>query len=105
MSKVSAGKTRINLRLPKHLKKTIEKAASVLGQSITEFVVATTVREARHVLRDAQVTELSDCDQEAFFAALEVKDCEPNNSLKAAARLYLAKRVRSQKSWEEGQDV
>ena len=79
---------RLNVRLASDLKETIEEAASVQGQTLTEFTIATTVREARRVLRDAQVTNLSRKDRDSFFAALEAADAKPNDALKAAARRY-----------------
>ena len=79
---------RINVRLPEELKQSIEDAAAALGQTVSEFVVSTVVREARKTLADAQVTRLSNQDRAAFLAALEDADAEPAEALKAAARRY-----------------
>ena len=79
---------RINVRLPNELKQTIEEAAVVLGQTVSEFTVSIVVREARQVLQEAQVTRLSNRDRDAFLAALEATDAKPNDALKAAARRY-----------------
>jgi len=86
---------RLNVRLPSDLKQTIEQAAAVLGQSITDFTISTVVREARHVIQDAQVTRLSNRDRDAFLAALESTDPKPNNALKAAARRYKRRATRN----------
>jgi uncharacterized protein (DUF1778 family) len=83
---------RINVRLPSELKKTIEEAAAALGQSVSEFVIATVVREARHVLQEAQVTRLSNRDRDRFLKALNDADAKPNAALKAAARRYEKRR-------------
>ncbi len=88
MSTAAKNDARLNVRLPSDLKQTIEQAAAVLGQSITDFTVSTVVREARHVIQDAQVTRLSNRDRDAFLDALESADTKPNNALKAAARRY-----------------
>ena len=88
MSTTAKNDARLNVRLPSDLKQTIEEAAAVLGQSITDFTISTVVREARSVIQDAQVTRLSNRDRDAFLAELESADAKPNNALKAAARRY-----------------
>ena len=88
MATVSRNDARINVRLPSELKQTIEEAASALGQSVSEFAIATVVREARLVLQDAQVTRLSNRDRDRFLKALDALDAKPNAALKAAARRY-----------------
>jgi len=84
---------RINVRLSSDLKQTIEEAASVLGQSVSEFTISTVIREARRVIQDAEFTQLSNRDRDAFLAALADKDAAPDDALKQAARRY-KKRVR-----------
>ena len=79
---------RLNVRLPSELKQTIEEAAAVLGQSISDFTISAVVREARHVIQDAQMTRLSNRDRDAFLAALESADTKPCDALKKAARRY-----------------
>ena len=88
MATASRNDARINVRLPSELKQTIEDAASALGQSVSEFVIATVVREARCVLQDAEVTRLSNRDRDRFLKALDSLDAKPNAALKAAARRY-----------------
>lgn len=95
MSTTAKNDARLNVRLPSDLKRTIEQAAAVLGQSITDFTISTVVREARHVIQDAQVTRLSTRDRDAFLDALESADAKPNNALKAAARRYKKRAARS----------
>ncbi len=77
---------RINVRLSSELKRTIEEAATLLGQSVSEFMVSTMVRESRQVIEEANVTRLSDRDRDLFLEALE--NAEPNEKLKAAAQRY-----------------
>lgn len=84
---------RINVRLPSALKQTIAEAAAALGQSVSEFTVATVVQEARQVLQTAQVTMLSKRDRDRFLAALDDADASPNAALKAAARRYGMRRA------------
>ena len=84
---------RINVRLSRGLKQTIEEAAAALGQTISEFTVSTVIREARQVLEDAQVTHLTNRDRDAFLSALESIDAKPNKALKSAARRYKRRTV------------
>ena len=88
MATVSRNDARINVRLPSELKQTIEEAASALGQTVSEFAISTVVREARQVLKDAQITRLSNRDRDRFLKALDAADARPNATLKAAARRY-----------------
>lgn len=88
MATVSRNEARINVRLSKELKQTIEEAASALGQTVTEFAISTVVREARQVLQDVQTTRLSNRDRDNFLKALDSVDAKPNAALKAAARRY-----------------
>ena len=80
--------TRLNFRLPRELKATIEKAAARLGQSVSDFAVSTLVREAREVNREHDVTELSDRDRDVFVSILDDADARPNEALAAAAERY-----------------
>ncbi len=79
---------RINVRLPRELKQTVEQAAAALGQSVSEFTVSTVLREARQVLQDARITKLTNRDRDLFLAALDDTTAKPNEALKAAARRY-----------------
>ena len=82
---------RINIRVRSELKQTIEAAAGTLGQTMSEFVVSTVVREARQVLRQAEVTRLTNRDRDRFLEALDALDTKPNAALKAAARRYASR--------------
>ena len=88
MATVTRNDARINVRLSSELKRTIEEAASALGQTVSEFAISTVVREARQVLQDARITRLSNRDRDDFLKALNAIDAKPNAALKAAARRY-----------------
>lgn len=79
---------RLNFRLPVELKATIERAAAQLGQSVSDFAVSTLVRTAREVIREHDVTELSDRDRDLFISLLEDADASANETLRAAADRY-----------------
>lgn len=89
----SPSDARINIRIRSELKQIIEAAAGTLGLTVSEFVVSTVVREARQVLRQAQVTRLSNRDRDRFLEALDAIDTKPNAALKAAARRYEKRRA------------
>ena len=79
---------RINFRLRGDLKKTIEDAAAEMGQSISDFAVATLVQKARRILRDQQITRLSDRDRKRFVAMLDDSSSRPNEALVKAVKRY-----------------
>lgn len=79
---------RLNFRLPAELKATIEEAAAHLGQSVSDFAVSTLVQTARQVIREHNVTSLSQRDRDRFLALLDEADAQPNEALKAAAKRY-----------------
>lgn len=79
---------RLNFRLRTDLKQEIEAAAAQLGQSVSDFAVTTLVREARQVVHDQTITQLSNRDRDIFLAALDRTDLKPNKKLAAAAQQY-----------------
>jgi uncharacterized protein (DUF1778 family) len=79
---------RINFRLSSDLKKTIADAAAEMGQSIRDFAISTLVQAARKVLRDRQVTRLSERDRQLFAAMLDDESSKPNDALVKAAKRY-----------------
>ncbi len=78
----------LSFRLSQELKVTIERAAAQLGQSVSDFAVSTLVREARTVIREHDVTELSERDRDIFVAILDDADATPNEALRATAERY-----------------
>ena len=87
MTTVPTQDARLNFRLPKEMKDLIERAASELGQTVSDFAISTLVQSARDVIQQYQRTELSNRDRDIFLAALEGNG-EPNKHLQAAARRY-----------------
>ncbi len=83
-----AKNARLNFRLSPELKAVIEEAAATLGQSVSDFAVATLVQTARSVLHQRSVTELSNRDRDAFLALLADVEAKPNKALADAARRY-----------------
>jgi uncharacterized protein (DUF1778 family) len=79
---------RLNFRLAGELKKTIEEAAAQMGQTVSDFAVSTLVRTARGILRDQQVTRLSERDRQLFVEMLDDQSTKPNRALVKAANRY-----------------
>ena len=79
---------RFNLRLSSELKKTIEDAAAVMGQSVSEFAIYTLVQSARKTLQEQGVTRLSERDRRRFVALLDDESTRPNEALVKAAKRY-----------------
>lgn len=79
---------RLNFRLSSNLKEVIEEAASTLGQSVSDFAVATLVQRSQAVLQQNQATVLSSRDRKIFTALLDDSDARPNRALASAAKRY-----------------
>ena len=78
---------RINFRLNSQVKETIERAAAVQGQTLTQFATLTLKREADEILKSNHVLVLSDQDRDAFLSALD-NPPRPSASLIRAAKEY-----------------
>lgn len=88
---------RLNVRLPAGLKRTIEDAAALLGQTVNDFAVSTLVHTARQVVRDQRVTVLTQRDWELFTAIIDDTSAKPNKAMLAAAKRY-KRRVRKRQT-------
>lgn len=88
MSNKVKSDARLNFRLPAELKDVIEAAAAHLGQSVSDYAVATLVQNARGILRQHDITVLSDRDRDIFVALLDRADARPNKALADAAKRY-----------------
>jgi uncharacterized protein (DUF1778 family) len=76
---------RIDLRVPCDKKKMIEQAAALRGQSVSTFVLGTTVREAQEVIRAAEMIDLTSRERDILLAALDNPNAKPNAALLRAA--------------------
>ncbi len=78
---------RLDFRVKPEHKSLIERAASVEGQTVTDFALATLVKAAHETIQRATLTTLSARDSKIFLQMLD-SDAPPNAALKAAARRY-----------------
>jgi uncharacterized protein (DUF1778 family) len=79
---------RLNVRLTAELKAVIEKAAAHLGQTVSDYAVSTLAQNARNVIREHDVTVLSNRDRDIFLKLLDDADARPNKALMEAAKRY-----------------
>ncbi|MBN1347225.1 MAG: DUF1778 domain-containing protein [Phycisphaerae bacterium] len=83
---------RLDVRLSKTHKRVIEQAATMTGQSLSDFAVASLVQAAHRAIAEATVTQLSVRDRDIFLKRIE-SDAKPNKALKTAARRYTKRRA------------
>ena len=87
MSVASAKRERIEARVTADEKEIVQRAATLSGSSLTDFVMRSALEAARATIRAHQVIELSVSDSQTFVAAL-IDPPEPNENLRALARRY-----------------
>jgi uncharacterized protein (DUF1778 family) len=85
---------RLDLRVNKHTKHLISRAAALSGQTVSEFVKGVAVSKAQSVLREHEMTVLSERDWRIFVSVLD-SNTKPNAALARAAQEYNAHRGRS----------
>jgi uncharacterized protein (DUF1778 family) len=81
---------RLDLRVPDGHKKLIEQAAALAGQTVSSFVLSSTLQRAREVIGAAEVIALSAVDRDRVLAALDDAGAKPGAALRRAARRYNA---------------
>jgi uncharacterized protein (DUF1778 family) len=79
----STKERRIDLRIQPEAKEIIQKAADLMGMSVSSFLVFTGLKAARAELAGQNETKLSDRDRDLFLRALDSPPA-PNAALKAA---------------------
>jgi len=79
---------RLEARIPKNQKTVLLRAAAILGQSLTDFVLASATDAARRVIRESEILELSERDQAAFAETL-LSPPKATDRLSRAARDYV----------------
>lgn len=79
-------RARLEFRLSREHKELIERAASAVGQTVSDFATSILVVRAQKALQEALETRLSHRDRDVFLAMLD--DAEPNEALRKAAERY-----------------
>jgi len=78
---------RLDLRSTASQKSIIEKAAALLGESVTSYVLSTLMGESLKVIREHRLTELT-LDDWARFNSILTSEPEPNTQLSEALEQY-----------------
>ena len=71
---------RINLRTSPEAKALIERAAAIMGSTVSSFMLQNAYEAARRLVAQQEVITLSDRDRDAFLSALE-NPPEPTQAL------------------------
>jgi len=86
--KPSPAMARLEARIPRDFKKTLEQAAAVTGHpTVTSFVLFVLQTNARKVLEDHQQAKLS-ADESANFVKALLAPAAPNAALRRAFKRY-----------------
>ena len=88
MATANTKEARLNFRLPGNLKQLIEEAATAMGQSVSDYAIATLVTNSQAVLQQSQTTVLSNRDRKTLMALLDNSDAKPHRALTEAAKRY-----------------
>jgi uncharacterized protein (DUF1778 family) len=83
---------RIEARLQPAQKERIEYAASLMGTSVSDFMVQSAEAAAVVTIREHEAWTLTTQDRDLFVSAL-LNPPEPNERIRAAARRYMARRT------------
>ncbi|HXN97415.1 MAG TPA: DUF1778 domain-containing protein [Candidatus Acidoferrales bacterium] len=78
---------RLEARVTPELKRLIERAATLRGTTVTEFVVASAQEAATNTIKDFEVLHLREEAREVFVNAI-LHPPAPNDAARAAAQRY-----------------
>lgn len=79
---------RLEARIPRELKKTLERAAAIAGHpTLTSFMIATLQTSARKVIEEHQSAKLA-ADESTNFVETLLAPASPNAALRAAFGRY-----------------
>ena len=78
---------RMDFRIDPEQKELIARAAMYSGETVTGYAVSTLVREARRVIREHEITVLSNADRDIFLRMLE-NPPEPGEALRRAVQRH-----------------
>jgi len=79
---------RLEARVSREAKTLCQKAASIQGLTLTDFVVNSAVEAAKRTVRENEFLELSYQDRVAFVEALLKAPASPNAQLRKAAKRH-----------------
>lgn len=81
--------SRIDARIPLHVRDTIDRAAAMQGRTRTDFLIAAAMEKAERVIEEHSIIRLTLRDQEALAAALTAEAVSaPTQHVKNAVKEY-----------------
>jgi uncharacterized protein (DUF1778 family) len=80
---------RLEARVTPEQKELLQRAASLQGRSLADFVVASAQEAALRAIQDMEIIRLSAADSRVFAEAL-LNPPKPNRALRNAAKRYRA---------------
>lgn len=83
----SQKRERLEARITPEQKELFQRAASLTGRSLSDFVIGSVQEAAAEAIRSHQVLELTARESEAFASAL-LNPPEPSEALRAGASRY-----------------
>lgn len=90
MSNSGQRNARLDLRLSLANRDVIEQAASFSGQTLSEFVVSSSLQNARKIMVEQERLILTDRERDLFLKALD-DSTPPNKALRDAAKRFNAR--------------
>jgi uncharacterized protein (DUF1778 family) len=78
---------RIDVRVRRDAKELISRAAALMHQSVSDFVVSVVLERSRQVIEQSRSVQLTESEAERFLEAL-ANPPEPNARLRQAAERY-----------------
>lgn len=80
-------KSRFDARLTQDQKELFERAATLTGRTLTDFIISSAQKEADKLLEKHYTILASKKDEQIFFAAL-MRPAKPNANLKKAVATF-----------------
>jgi uncharacterized protein (DUF1778 family) len=63
--------SRLTARIPSQVRETLQRAATLSGATLNQFLVQAALKEAHRVLEEERIITLSECDALRVFTLLE----------------------------------
>ena len=90
MSCMSTKTARLDARCNEEIKATIATAATLIGLSVSDFLISTTLPKAREIIKSTNAIRLNDRQREVFLKTIS-DPSEPSEALKLAQQEYLSR--------------
>ena len=87
MGNTAVKESRLNIRCDSHMRELLDKAATYLHVSVSEFVLSNALASAEKVIEANERITLGPEDFQAFLAALDTP-AEPNGALQKAFKRH-----------------